>query len=89
MTRSASFRVTGNDAPDHVFAGAVTQLTALADDLAERGRDVYLNVTTDVAYDEHPERDALLALADKWRGQVIGPETCADELVRLLATLSL
>jgi hypothetical protein len=93
MTRSASFRITGNDQPDPEFEGTVRQLTNIASNLAQLGRDSFLNVTTDVEYDEHPERDALLALADKWRESSRGRaesafRDCADELTRLLATLS-
>jgi hypothetical protein len=90
MTRSATFRISSAESPDSAFEHAVEELTALTYTLTKQGRDAFLGVSADIEYaDEHPERDALLALADKWRTEVIGPETCADQLVRLLATLSL
>lgn len=67
--------------------------------------DATFSVTTDpVSADEHPERDRLLALTDSWRNDAaaVQPEdtpdhqatraaliACADELVRLVATLNL
>ena len=96
-TRSVMLRISSAD-PLGPFDALLTKVSTLHRHAARHDDvDTSLYVTTDQpGEEEHLERDALLALADRWRdettgvdGYSSGREAAADELVRLIATLDL
>lgn len=106
-TRTIGLRITTDHGDNPIFNAAITRLTEFAADIAQDGLDGTLHIDTiPDGPAEHPERDALLALADQWRETAAGvlragdPDredgaaayniaSCADQLIRLVATLNL
>jgi len=90
--RVAHLRITGR-MDDARFRHTLRDLAEVHTNAAQH-LDVSMYVQNDPPATEptHPERDALFALADEWRAGEDDDSTyrhCADQLLRLVATLDL